>query len=128
MSDGLGHIGGRRIAPQPGEVAALKALVAARCQEARDLVPRYRARVLGAVPAGALAPADSPAMVIDLACDGRNVTADILDPFLPVGSPFRGTVRVRLRQAVVLARIANDPDGTRPLQDEMMRRLGGRHV
>lgn len=128
MSAGLDHIGGRRIAPQPGEAEALAALLASRCAEARSLTPRYRARVLSAVPAGRLAPDDSPAIVVDLAREGRNVTAEILDPFLPVGSPFRGTVRVQLRQARVLARIANDPDGTREMQALLMQKLGGRHV
>jgi len=48
---------------------------------------------------------------------GRNVTADILDPFLPDASPHRGARRVSERQARFLTMIANDPAGTQDYQD-----------
>lgn len=50
---------------------------------------------------------------------GRNLVPDMLDPLLPEGSRFRGRRRVTAAQAQMLARIANDPDGTQDMRDAL---------
>jgi len=61
-------------------------------------------------------------------CDrrtGGNVTAEILDPFLPVGSPFRGRRHVSERQGALLVQLANDPDGANAVRAYLMDKLKG---